>query len=249
MGQDVLTALGLTVLAGLATGVGSLVAFAFRKPSKMLLSVALGLSAGVMIYVSFVELLARAIGDIGFLKGNLAFFAGIAFIALIDILIPHDYIEESTSSENQRLLKAGLFTALGLAIHNFPEGLAVFMSSLDSLKTGVAIAVAIAIHNIPEGIAVSVPIFHATNNRKQAFLISFLSGLAEPAGALLGFFLLMPFITPGLMAGTLAFVAGIMVFICLDELIPVAHSYGHEHQVIIGIVVGMFVMALSLAAL
>ena len=143
----------------------------------------------------------------------------------------------------------GLLTALAIGIHNFPEGLATFTAALDDATLGVAIAVAIAIHNIPEGIAVSVPIYQATGNRKKAFYLSFLSGLAEPVGALIGYLILMPFISPGVLGAVFAIVAGIMVFISLDELLPAAREWGEHHISIYGVISGMAIMALSLILL
>ncbi len=146
-------------------------------------------------------------------------------------------------------MRSGLFTALAIGIHNFPEGLATFGAALSDVKLGVLIAFAIAIHNIPEGISVSVPIFYATGDKKKAFTYSFLSGIAEPIGAVIGFLILQPFLSDGVIVALMAFVAGIMVYISLDELLPMAHQYGHSHMVIIGIILGMFIMALSLLML
>ena len=246
--KEFLIPLMLTFLAGLSTGIGSLFALSIKDFKNSYLQFSLGLSAGVMVYVSFVELLGASIKEIGFLKGNLAFFAGIFFIMLIDYLIPHDYLEEHVKSDfkDKKLLSAGMMTTLGIAIHNFPEGLAVFMSSIGDLKLGVALAVAIAIHNIPEGIAVAIPIYYATKSRKKAFWYSLLSGIAEPIGALVGVLLLTPFLSASFMAFLLAFVGGIMVFISFDELLPLAFQQEECHVSITGIIVGMMVMALSL---
>jgi ZIP family zinc transporter len=250
----------LTVLAGLSTGIGSAIAFFIRTPKYSYLSVLLGFSAGVMIYISFTELLGTAIADVGFATANMAFFIGILFIAVIDILVPHEYEEEHTSRgtrlgsttgrqleglglpqrlavpSQSSLMRSGVLLTLGIAIHNFPEGLVTFTcAATGDVAFGIMIAVAIAIHNIPEGIAVSVPIFYATGSRRRAFTYSFLSGIAEPVGALIGYAILLPFLTPTLLSCTLAFVAGIMIYISLDEILPLAHRYGQEHLVIIGV--------------
>jgi len=253
-GSHVLLALGLTLLAGLSTGIGSAIAYFIRRPKIVYLSFSLGLSAGVMIYVSFMELLPQAIAAAGKANAVVFFFVGIAFIALIDRLVPEsenphnlEGLDEPLGAHHgRRLMRTGVLMALAIGIHNFPEGLATFAAALNNVKLGVFIAVAVAIHNIPEGIAVSVPIVYATGNRKKAFIYSFFSGLAEPAGALLGYLLLTPLLTPATLAMTLAFVAGIMIYISLDELLPMAHRYGRGHLVIGGIVLGMIVMALSL---
>lgn len=261
--NEILFAFGLTMFAGLSTGIGSLLAFFAKKTNTRFLSLALGFSAGVMIYVSFVEIFPKARivleGDYGEAGGfwltTAAFFAGILLIAIIDKLIPtaenpHEIkVVEDLDKEKagqQKLMRMGLFTALAIAIHNFPEGLATFVAALDDPGLGIAIAVAIAIHNIPEGIAVSVPIFFATGSRKKAFWHSFLSGLAEPVGALIGFLILMPFLTPLLFGMVFAGVAGIMVFISIDELLPAAQEFGEHHLSIYGLIAGMMVMAVSL---
>jgi ZIP family zinc transporter len=248
----------LTLLAGLSTGIGSTIAYFIRQPKIVYLAFSLGLSAGAMVYVSLVEMLPKASDLIGHGLGVLVFFTGILFIGIVDLLVPeienpHHYegLEEPAASphDGHRLLRAGVMTALAIGIHNVPEGLATFTSALSDVHLGVLIAVAIAIHNIPEGIAVSVPIFYATSSRNKAFFYSFLSGMSEPIGALLGFLILSPFLTPAVMAGTLAFAAGIMIYISLDELLPTAHRYGHGHLVISGVVLGMLLMAVSLLAL
>jgi len=250
-------ALALTVAAGLSTGIGSAIAYFIKKPRIVYLSFSLGLSAGVMIYISFMELLPDAMQAVGEFRGLIAFFIGIAVIGLIDWLVPepenpHNYegLDEPTAPREQNyLMRAGLLTAFAIAIHNFPEGLATFAATLSDVRLGVFIAIAIAVHNIPEGIAVSVPIFYATGSKNKAFFYSFLSGLSEPAGALVGYLVLMPFLTQAVLAATLAFIAGVMIYISLDELLPMAHRYGHGHLVIAGIVSGMFVMAVSLLML
>ncbi len=255
--MNVEIALLLTVIAGLSTGIGSAIAYFIKKPKMIYLSFSLGFSAGVMIYVSFVELLSQALENIGEFLGISSFFIGVIFIGIIDMIIPKEknphHLKLSFESIGVRkdaaLMRAGLFTALAIGIHNFPEGLATFGTALSDVKLGVVIALAIAIHNIPEGISVSVPVFYATGNRKKAFVYSFLSGIAEPIGAVVGFLLLLPFLSDIVLVSLMAFIAGIMVYISLDELLPMAHRYGHDHMVIIGLVLGMFVMALSLLML
>ncbi|MFO7940417.1 MAG: zinc transporter ZupT [Bacteroidales bacterium] len=263
--QEVLIAFGLTLFAGLSTGIGSLMAFFTHSTNTRFLAISLGFSAGVMIYVSMIEIFQKAkealISDLGEVPGTIytvvAFFGGIFFIGLIDKLIPshenphevrliEDIDDKEKHLKNAKLMKMGMFTALAIAIHNVPEGLATFTAALSDPSLGIAIAVAIAIHNIPEGIAVSVPIYHATNNKKKAFWYSFASGLAEPVGALVGYLILMPFLSDALFGILFAAVAGIMVFISLDELLPSAREYGEHHLSIYGLVAGMAVMAISL---
>lgn len=273
----VLFAFALTLFAGLSTGIGSAIALFARRTNTTFLTVALGFSTGVMLYVSFVELLAGAFDTLGELHGEklgglyaiLAFFGGVMLILIIDRLIPHDEnphemksVEEiaelgktkrntqrKTKEQDSKLLRTGLMTALVLAIHIFPEGMATFLAALKDVHIAIPIAVAIAIHNIPEGIAVSVPIYYATGDRKRAFWLSFLSGLAEPLGALVGYLILAPFLNDTLFGIMFAAIAGIMVFISLDELLPAAREYGKHHHAIYGLIAGMAVMAFSLLLL
>lgn len=261
---SVVFAFALTAFAGLSTGIGSAIAIFAHHTNTRFLAVALGLSAGVMIYVSFMEILPKAHAAILPSAGDaraawittLSFFAGILIIALIDRFPPleggnpHELrrVEEMESAPDRerRLLRMGAFTAVAIAIHNFPEGLATFLSALDNPSLGISIAVAIAIHNIPEGIAVAVPIYYATRSRRRAFTWSFLSGLSEPLGALIGYVLLRPYFSDSVFGMVFAAVAGIMVFISLDELLPAAEQYGEHHSAIYGLITGMGVMALSL---
>lgn len=294
---NVWIALGLTVFAGMATGVGSAIAFFAKRTDYRFLSVATGFSAGVMLYVSFVEILFKGQESLVAVYGDYwghwvnagSFFAGIALIAVIDNLIPsaenpHEtHTEQETAplhdesapmpdfdaiaagavpgacdvhdhgSRQKKLMRMGLFTAIAIAIHNFPEGLATFLAALQDPNVGIAIAIAVALHNIPEGISVSVPIFYATGNRKKAFVYSLLSGLAEPVGAVIAYVGLLFFvgdesgmIPPQVMGMLFGAVAGIMVYISLDELLPTSRAYGKGHDSLLGLVAGMAVMALSL---
>ncbi len=266
--SDLLLPFSLTVVAGLATGIGSTLAFFSRRTNTALLCAALGFSAGVMIYVSFVEIFAKArrvlnpvLGDTsGYWTTVLAFFAGILVVAMIDRLVPgfenphearavEDPPPRRRPDQDPALYRMGLLSAVAIAIHNFPEGLATFAAALSDPALGISIATAIAIHNIPEGIAVSIPIFYATGSRKKAFFLSFLSGLAEPAGALLGYTVLYTFFSDVVFGALFASVAGIMVFVALDELLPAAEKYGRHHLAIYGLLAGMAVMAGSLLLL
>jgi ZIP family zinc transporter len=254
MPENFWIALLLTAFAGLSTTLGSVLGLMVRKPRAKFLGFTLGFSGGVMILVSFVELLPGSFdalggGKAGFLWGHVAFFAGMISYFLIDLLVPHEYVgqhDHPAGPDHENLKRTGLLIALGLGIHNFPEGMATFAGALQDVDLGIAIAVAIAIHNIPEGLAVSAPVYAATGSRAKAFGWSFVSGLTEPAGALVAGLILLPFLTPAVMGGTLAAVAGIMVAISVDEIVPAAKSFGSEHLPIVGVVVGMIVMALSL---
>ena len=296
--NPVLAALGLTLFAGMATGIGSIIAFTAKRTNYRFLSIATGFSAGVMLYVSFVEIffkgahgLAERYGEYWANWINVAsFFGGMLVIGLIDNLIPaadnphethaedetkplhdpsaplpdFDAVDATAPKERElgvhdhahhhhKLMRMGLFTALAIAIHNLPEGLATFLAALHDPSLGVAIAIAIALHNVPEGISVSVPIFYATGDRKKAFLYSFLSGLAEPVGAFVAYLALRLFMggadggfPPQVMGILFGGVAGIMVYISVDELLPTSRAYGKGHDSLFGLVGGMLVMALSL---
>ena len=270
-------ALLLSTLAGLSTTLGGLLSTVVRQPGPRFMSLMLGFSAGVMILVSFGELLPGGIEETGFALAYLAFFGGMAVMFLIDMLIPHIHMGERHDAGAEaracplpepgegrgrhgrrhrngwegevptgRLLKTGLLVALGIGVHNFPEGITTFVSAVQDPALGIAIAIAIMLHNIPEGIAVSAPVYAATGSRGKALLWSALSGIAEPVGAVLAAAVLLPFLNATLLGLVLAAVAGIMVFISLDELIPVACSFCEEHLSILGVIAGMIVMAFSL---
>ncbi|EAC1618649.1 zinc transporter ZupT [Campylobacter jejuni] len=281
--EQIFIAMLLTLFAGFSTAIGSIIAFFSRKDDLRVLSLGLGFSAGVMIYISFMEILPTALKDFknhydshwAELLGLACFFGGILISLLIDKLIPEDvnphepkedlselkicplpqkgqnppkfHPGEKLHQINTKALKrTGIFTALAIAIHNFPEGFATFISSLDNLTLGIAIAIAVAIHNIPEGLAVSLPIYHATGDKKKAFIYSALSGFAEPLGAFVGALILLPFIGDLTLAISFAVIAGIMVFISLNELLPAAKTYDKAHDSLYGLIAGMAIMALSL---
>ena len=273
--NGILTALVLTLIAGSATGIGGALVLFKKKLSSNFLAGALGLSAGVMIFISLAELFPEAqtmMADAGIPHGRalalLAFFVGMGIITLIDFTIPeyenpHEAsglsldsrtaavgILEQTGNE-KALHRLGIMSALAIAIHNFPEGIATFIGALNDPEMGLGITFAIAIHNIPEGIAVAIPIYYATKSKGKALLYATLSGLSEPIGAVLCYVVMQLF---GLeLTGdspvfpiVLAAVAGIMIYISLDELLPTAEKYGKHHIAIAGVVGGMAIMGISL---
>lgn len=271
--QNMLAVLALTTFAGLATGVGGAIGFFVKKTNIRLLTFLLGLSAGVMVYISFVELLASAQENLaetygkfnGHLVGLVSFFGGMLIAMLIDRLIPenenpheaHDpeelhlpvQVAENNASETSKMRRSGILFALAIGVHNFPEGMATFAAGINSLTLGIPIAIAVALHNIPEGITVSVPIYHATGSRKKAFKYSMLSGLAEPIGAGIAMLVLYPFLSETLLSILFASVAGTMVFVAFDELLPMAERWGFHHLSIYGIITGMLLMGFTLAVI
>lgn len=258
MNGNIISAFGLSFLAGAATSIGALLAFFVKKDNFKILALGLGFSAGVMIYVSFMEILPQAqvslSGVLGYKAAGWAaigaFFGGIVIASVIDTCLPQDHhLDNKSLSKENKLKHLGVFTALALALHNFPEGLATFMAALESPALGISIAIAVAVHNIPEGIAVALPVYHATGSRARAFWYSTFSGLAEPLGAIVGFVFLKALLHEAAFGVLFALIAGIMVYISLDELLPTAHEYGEPHKVIWGVVGGMMVMAISLQML
>ncbi len=276
--ENVLLALLLSLIAGLSTSIGSFTAFFMKKPNPKFISYIMGFSAGVMILISFVELLQTSINTLGFVMAIVFFFIGMIIMFLIDILISHEYefedsIEVLINNNGQckphlhyghrhrrrnhnrgekkdvNLVKTSIFIFFGVFIHNFPEGMATFIGTLTEVKLGVVLTIAIALHNIPEGIAVAVPIYACTLDKKKAFKWSFISGMSEPLGALVTWLILFPFINDYVLSAMLGAVAGIMIYISLDELLPMSRSLAKEHYSIIGIITGMFIMSLSLAIL
>lgn len=276
-----LLALLFSTIAGLSTLVGGSVAFFVKRNSMKMLSVGLGFSAGVMIFISLTQLLAEGSELIKEAFGKnqdwitlVAFACGILLAILIDYLIP-DHIQEKvdfgdksddkliidsveeevregifkTPEQIMKIKRAGLTTAVALAIHNFPEGLTTFFATTADIKLGLSIVVAIALHNIPEGIAVAVPIYHATGSRLKAFKYCLFAGLAEPLGGVVGFSLihfLFPNLTIGVMYAT---IAGIMTYISFDTLLPLSRKYDTAHYSITGVVLGMLLMGFGIYVL
>lgn len=262
--QGVWFALGVALLAGLATGIGGVIIAVGKQPGPKLLAGGLGFSAGVMIFLSFAEMMPAAAEYIGREQPEDAvpwwvyagFFAGVALIAIIDRLVPmsinpHEPLEPGGMGNgagiDPALLRTGVMVGLALALHNFPEGFATFVTALEDPRLALPIVIAIALHNIPEGVAVAVPIRVATDSRWKAAGFATLTGLSEPVGAVLGYLLIQPFMTDTIFGLTLATVAGVMVFVSLDKLLPTAEKYGEHHVAIYALIGGMALMALTLA--
>ena len=284
--NDILFAFLLAIFAGASTCAGAAIAFFSKQDNTKMLSAGLGFSAGVMVYLSFVELLPASIEEFNKLNENgetialFIFFVSMLACLFIDKAVPVDInpheieapeaycglrscyfndrelciakqalAQDNAPASNKTLRRTGILTAFAIALHNFPEGFATFASGLESIKLGVVVALAVAIHNIPEGIAVSLPIYHATGQKRKAFIFAALSGLAEPLGALVGALLILPLFGASAVAVSFALVAGVMIFISFDQLFPVAKAYASGHECLYGLIVGMAVMAFSLKLL
>lgn len=238
----------LSFLAGISTVLGGFIFLFVKDFKKSYLSFFLGMSAGAMVYISFMELLPEAITTLGFLISNTTFFLGMICIGIIDFIAPHHYNNYCLKNgiKYNKLMLTSYMIVASIAIHNFPEGIAVFMSSLGNMRFGILIAFATAIHNIPEGVAVAIPIYYATKSKMKALRYSFVAGIAEPIGAIIAYLLLRPYLSPIFLSYIFAFVAGIMVYISFDELLPTCFKNGEGHTAIAGIITGMGIMTLSL---
>jgi len=284
--SPILFAFGITLFAGLATGIGGLIAFFAKRTKTSFLAFSLGFSAGVMIFISFTEMLTES-GEImrTFYSNETAswltfasFVAGVGLSAVIDKILPSEgnphelkRVEQMNPAtrdpdkpeckgrklqhmgipgpRDRKLMRIGTFTAIAIGVHNFPEGMATFMSAMSDVTIGISIAIAVAIHNIPEGIAVAVPVYYATGSKKKALTWSVMSGFSEPIGAIAGYFILTLFNSDISLGYVFGMVAGIMVYISFDELLPAAHKYGKHHVAIYGLISGMIVIGLSLILL
>lgn len=254
-------AFSVTLLAGLATLIGGLLILFFKQPSYRMLSFGLAFSAGAMIYVSLTEILNKSVDSFSqvfasnqaFAMGTFTFFMGMILVILLDKCIPnpHVLIEKQTNIEldRQRLNRVGMLTLFAITAHNLPEGLATFFATLESPTLGAPLAVAIAIHNIPEGIAIALPVYMATQSKKMACIATFISGLAEPLGAILGYTILAPIMSDMVYGWVFGMIGGVMVFLALDELLPAAKQYAQGHETVYGLVAGMGILATSLVLL
>lgn len=252
----------LSTLAGLATVIGGFITFFVKKGSVKSLSIGLGFSAGVMIFVSFTDLLSTSNDLLSRYFPThykfvvfAGFILGVIVSKLIDMFIPDhvddDLFDESgnTPAGHHHIKRAGLLTAVAIAIHNFPEGLGTFLVSSQDLTIGISIALAIALHNIPEGIAVALPIYHATGKKRMAIWYSFWTGMTEPIGALIGLGLFHWFLPQMFVGIFMAMVIGIMIYIAFDTLLPLSHEYGDWHYAITGVMWGIIIIWASLLLL
>jgi len=270
--NDITFAFLLTIIAGSATGFGGLTILLSKRTNKKFLSICLSFSAGVMLYISFAEILPEAFEDLkhalgdgtGYLIATVAFFAGILLVAIIDRFVPHndevaelveytqqDNNETLAQSDKKELKRTGVMAAIAIATHNLPEGIVIFMAALHDPALGIAIALAIILHNIPEGIATAAPIYYSTGSRAKAFLFAFSTGYVQVIGALVAWFLMRSVLNDmdAVFGVSFAIVAGIMVYVAIHQLLPAAQKFGKHHMVMKWLFAGMAVMAASLVAL
>lgn len=263
MEHNYAVALFITVIAGLSTVGGGFLTFFVKRTNLNVLSTGLGFSAGVMLFIALysilhesTDFLSGTFGEKSQMVTFMSFFVGVGIASLVDYFMPAHIANNLFPSSNQdveekqnidpKMLKASILTTIAISIHRFPEGLATFLLASADLKLGIPFAIAIAIHNLPEGIAIALPVYHATGKKRLAILYSFIAGLAGAIGAVIGLILahiFLPQYTVGMMFGA---VAGIMVYISLDTLLPLAREYGDNHHMMVGIVTGMLFISISL---
>ncbi|XP_019157833.1 PREDICTED: zinc transporter ZTP29 [Ipomoea nil] len=263
MDSQVLVALGLSMLGGLSTSLGALFVIINQTPNLKMLGLLQGFAAGLMLSISFLDLAHNALNSIGFLRGNLWFFAGVIFFALVSSFIPEPTLSPTPNLQNKKkgeddggkdimkkhrrqVFYSGIVTAIGISLHNFPEGMAVFLGSIKGLRVGINLALAISLHNIPEGVAVALPVYFATQSKWQAFKIATLSGLAEPLGVIIVAYLFPSSLSPEVLEGLLGSVGGVMAFLTLHEMLPLAFDYAGQKNAVKAVFLGMAFMSASL---
>lgn len=252
--NDSMRALLLSAGAGLSTLIGALIIFVTNKKSEKIVTISLGFAAGVMISVSFTDLFPNANtlfisstnNTLGTILSVLFLIVGIIIAACIDSFVPHqEYDKVSGDKPHNNLFRVGFVSTLAIGLHNFPEGIATFMAGYEDATLGLSIAIAIALHNIPEGISVAMPIYFSTGSKLKAFKYTFLSGIAEPIGALIAFLILKPFINDISLGAIFSIVTGIMLYIAIEELIPSSRQYGYDRQALFATFTGICLMPLT----
>lgn len=254
--NDVLLAFLVCVVAAAATMVGGLSIFFTKQSNTRLLAFGLAFAGGAMIYISLVEIFWKSLSDFSqvypdkeaYSLTTFFFFVGVLLLVAIDRFVPnpHNSFTANEGEDKSSLRRVGLMAAIAITAHNIPEGMATFFATLEDPILGGSLAFAIAVHNIPEGVSIAVPVYYATGSKKLTMLACGISALAEPFGALLGYVVLGPFLSPAVFGGVFAVIAGAMVFLSMDELLPTAKRYAKGHDAVYGIVIGMACIALSL---
>lgn len=260
MDSQVMVALALSLVGGLSTSLGALFVVFNKAPNLKMLGLLQGFAAGLMLSISFLDLAHKAINSIGFLKGNLWFFGGVVLFAFVATFIPEPTINPGSDvnkkkkngdqdskdvmkKHRRQVLFSGIITAIGISLHNFPEGMAVFLGSIKGVRVGLNLALAIALHNIPEGVAVALPVYFATESKWQAFKLATLSGFAEPLGVIIVAYLFPSSLSPEILEGLLGSVGGVMAFLTLHEMLPLAFDYAGQKQAVKAVFFGMAFMS------
>ena len=253
---NVITAFLICIAAAAATMIGGFSVFTAKESNPRMLAFGLAFAGGAMVYISLVEIFWKSLTSfseimpdkLAYSNATIAFFAGVALLVLIDRLIPnpHNELVKPHSEDKSHLQRVGLLAALAITVHNIPEGMATFFAALEDPVMGTSLAVAIAVHNIPEGVSIAIPVYYATGDKKLTLLACSISAIAEPVGALFGYLILAPFLTPFVFGSVFGVIAGAMVFLSMDELLPTAKRYASGHDSVYGMVIGMACIALSL---
>jgi ZIP family zinc transporter len=258
MDHNVLIAFGACGLAALTTVLGAIVLFRVKEPNPRLLSFGLAFAGGAMVYISLVEIMVKSqmafIHDMpdkqAYTMATIAFFCGVLLVVALDRFFPnpHEALhgDEFHHDSKKHVARVGLMAAIAITAHNFPEGMATFFSTLADPAIGAPLAFAIAIHNIPEGVSIAIPVYYATGSKGKAIAACSLSALAEPIGAGIGYAILQPYLSQTVYGWVFGVIAGIMVFLALDELLPAAKRYAKGHETVYGMIFGMGALALSL---
>ncbi len=229
----------LSLIAGMATGIGGLIVYLLKKVSDRAVSFSLGFASGVMLMVAFNDLFLEAQKLVTHVELIVFFTAGALTMIALDLTIPHIELSRRENDQQTKMYRRGILIALGITLHNLPEGLVVVAGYAYSPSLGLIIAIAIMLHNIPEGVAAAIPLMEAGIKPGRVAVLTLLSGLAEPAAALVGAIALLNFGTGSIVGYSLVFAAGVMTYITADELIPVAHEYGYKHTVSVSLLLGI----------
>ncbi|WP_343711497.1 zinc transporter ZupT [Kosakonia radicincitans] len=245
----------LTILAGAATFIGAILGVLGQKPSNRVLAFSLGFAAGIMLLISLMEMLPAALAteNMSPMLGYGMFVVGLLGYFALDRMLPHahpqDLMQGTQRTFPRGLRRTAILLTMGISLHNFPEGIATYVTASNDLELGLGIAFAVALHNIPEGLAVAGPVYAATGSKRSAVFWAGISGLAEILGGVLAWLILGSLLSPVVMAAIMATVAGIMVALSVDELMPLAKEIDPNNNPSYGVLCGMSVMGLSLVAL
>lgn len=240
-------ALIITTIAGLSTVLGGCIVFFKIKNREKFISFCLSFSLSVMITISVIDLVPSSFIELNnsfsLLKSIfitiLLFVVGAILVNILDRNI------KVSKSKNSNLYKLGILNMIALMLHNFPEGIATFMTSYSDLSIGISLSLAIMMHNIPEGISIAVPLYYSTGKKGRGILYTFISALAEPLGAIVAFLFLKQYINMLTISYVLIIVAGIMITISINELFPEAIKYNESKQIKLGMLLGVVVILIN----